>query len=291
MRARLDQVAPVDHLAADEAARDVGVDRLRGVERGLALAQRPGARLLLARGEERDQRRARRAGGGRPPPAPTRRRRGTRPPPPRRAPTARPRARGRSRPGRSRPRAAASSSAARAPAAARRRSRRAATPPSMCASTLPSSSTSTRSFGSPDFACFSTRSSRFSTWSRSATSSSSCRFSRSRAGSASGEKPSSDDEQRVHLAQVPEQRGPGAGHVLHADRRGRDLLRRDDLRQRVEPLVRDLRHADVRLAVLAAAGLRQRREERRLPRAGQAHDSHLERHARSLPPRDVSSRG
>ena len=99
-----------------------------------------------------------------------------------------------------------------------------------------------------------------------------------------------DDEQRVHLAQVPEQRRAGAGHVLHADRRGRDLLRRDDLRQRVEPLVRDLGHADVRLAVLAAAGLGQRREERRLPRAGQAHDSHLERHARSLPPSGVSSR-
>ena len=160
----------------------------------------------------------------------------------------------------------------------------------MCASTLPSSSTSTRSFGSPDFACFSTRSSRFSTWSRSATSSSSCRFSRSRAGSAPGEKPSSDDEQCVHLAQVPEQRGPGARHVLHADRGGRDLPRRDDSRQRVEPLVRDLRHADVRLAVLAAAGLGQRREQRRLPRAGQAHDSHLERHARSVPPRGVSSR-
>ena len=53
--ARLDEVGPVDHLAADEAARDVGVDRGRGVERRLAAAERPGARLLLAGGEERDQ--------------------------------------------------------------------------------------------------------------------------------------------------------------------------------------------------------------------------------------------
>src|SRR5262249_12722707 len=56
MRARLDQVVPVDHLAADEAARDVRVDRLGRVERRLALPERPRSRLLLARGEERDQR-------------------------------------------------------------------------------------------------------------------------------------------------------------------------------------------------------------------------------------------
>ena len=34
-----------------------------------------------------------------------------------------------------------------------------------------------------------------------------------------------DDEQRVDLAQVPEQRRPRAGHVLDADRGRRDLLR------------------------------------------------------------------
>src|SRR5438105_15062287 len=55
VRARLDEVAPSDHLRADEAARDVGVDRLRGVERSLAAPQRPCARLLFARGEEADQ--------------------------------------------------------------------------------------------------------------------------------------------------------------------------------------------------------------------------------------------
>ena len=59
-------------------------------------------------------------------------------------------------------------------------------PASRCASSACSCSTSLRSDASPDFACFSTRSSRRSTWSRSATSSSSSSVSRSPFGSASG---------------------------------------------------------------------------------------------------------
>jgi hypothetical protein len=55
VRAELDEVAPADHLAADEAARDVGVDRRGRIERRLSLPERPRPRLLLARGEERDQ--------------------------------------------------------------------------------------------------------------------------------------------------------------------------------------------------------------------------------------------
>ena len=55
VRAGIEQVLRRDHLAADEAARDVGVDRRRRLERGLAPPERPRARLLLARGEERDQ--------------------------------------------------------------------------------------------------------------------------------------------------------------------------------------------------------------------------------------------
>ncbi len=55
MRAELDEVAPVDDLAADEASRDVRVDRAGRIESGLAVAQRPGAGVLLARREERDQ--------------------------------------------------------------------------------------------------------------------------------------------------------------------------------------------------------------------------------------------
>src|SRR3954470_18129979 len=48
-----DEHVPADHLTADEAARDVGVDRLGRIERRLPLAERPRPRLLLARGEER----------------------------------------------------------------------------------------------------------------------------------------------------------------------------------------------------------------------------------------------
>src|SRR5205085_11579072 len=50
-----DEVVPANDLAADEAARDVRVDGLCGVERGLAAPERPGPCLLLACGEERDQ--------------------------------------------------------------------------------------------------------------------------------------------------------------------------------------------------------------------------------------------
>src|SRR5262249_62164728 len=53
--AETDKVVPAHDLAADEAARDVRVDRARGVEGGLALPQRPRAGLLLAGGEERDE--------------------------------------------------------------------------------------------------------------------------------------------------------------------------------------------------------------------------------------------
>src|SRR5205823_6807200 len=53
--ARRYEVVPAHHLAADEAAGDVGMDRLRGVERSLAAPERPGPCLLLACGEEGDQ--------------------------------------------------------------------------------------------------------------------------------------------------------------------------------------------------------------------------------------------
>src|ERR1051325_1661632 len=49
------EVVPADHLAADEAPREVRVDRPCRVERGLAAPQRPGPRLLIAGGEEGDQ--------------------------------------------------------------------------------------------------------------------------------------------------------------------------------------------------------------------------------------------
>src|SRR5205085_10141182 len=55
VRARLDQVVPADDLAADDAARDVGVDGRGGLERRLPTPERPRARLVLGGGEEADQ--------------------------------------------------------------------------------------------------------------------------------------------------------------------------------------------------------------------------------------------
>ena len=90
------------------------------------------------------------------------------------------------------------------------------------------------------------------------------------------------DEQRVDLAQRPQQRRPGAGHVLHADRRRRDLARGDDDGELVEPLVGDRRHPDVRLAVALGARLRERGEERGLARPGQTDDADFECHGPTL---------
>src|SRR5207248_1679572 len=50
-----DEIVPAHDLAADEAARDVGMNRLRRVDRGFPASERPGPRLLLAGREERDQ--------------------------------------------------------------------------------------------------------------------------------------------------------------------------------------------------------------------------------------------
>src|SRR5688572_3167021 len=52
MRAALDEVAPGDHLTADESAGDVRVNGLRCIERRLPLPERPGASLLITSGEE-----------------------------------------------------------------------------------------------------------------------------------------------------------------------------------------------------------------------------------------------
>src|SRR3990172_11671623 len=55
LAAELDEVAPVDHLGADEAALDVRVDLARGARRGDAARDRPGAALVGPRGEHADQ--------------------------------------------------------------------------------------------------------------------------------------------------------------------------------------------------------------------------------------------
>ena len=178
---------------------------------------------------------------------------GTPPPPRRAARRARPRARGRSPPARSRSRAAASSSAARARAGSSPGHSASVLPSSRCASSRSSSAASARSVASPDFACFATRSRRRSTWSRSATSSSSFSVSRSAAGSRVPLNASSTTSSASTWRRLPSSCGAGARHVDHAHRRGRDLLRADDVREPVEPLVGDRGHADVLLPELARA--------------------------------------
>ena len=192
---------------------------------------------------------------------------------------ARPRARGRSRRARSRPRSAASSSAARARPAARRRRPRAACPASTAARTSRSRSTSARSFGSPDFACFSTRSSRPATWSRSATSSSRLQVLEVAGRIGARREAVEHDEQRVDLAEVAEQRRPGARDVLDADRDRRDLLGRDDLRRARRGAASATSAMPTFVLPYSPPPVRvSAREERRLARTRQADDPGFERH-------------
>src|SRR6266545_3614634 len=55
VRAGRDEVVPADHLAADEPARDVGMDRRGRVQRRAAATERPRPRFLLAGREEDDE--------------------------------------------------------------------------------------------------------------------------------------------------------------------------------------------------------------------------------------------
>jgi hypothetical protein len=93
-------------------------------------------------------------------------------------------------------------------------------------------------------------------------------------------------EDRVHLAQVPEQLGAGARHIDHPDRGGRRLLRGDELGEPAEPVVRDRRHADIGLVghgrVSRDLGARagQGIEQRRLAAVREPDDPHFERHGR-----------
>ena len=74
--------------------------------------------------------------------------------------------------------------------------------------------------------------------------------SRSLSGSPPRREAVRDGEQRVDLAQAAEEGRAGAGHVLHPHRGRRHLLRADELREPLEPVVGDRRHADVRLVRL-----------------------------------------
>ena len=92
-----------------------------------------------------------------------------------------------------------------------------------------------------------------------------------------------DGEQRVRLAQLTRDLGT-PGHVHDANRRGRRLLRSDDLGQPVEAVVRDHRHPEIRLLGDLRVrghlrpGVRECIEERRLARVGEADDADPERH-------------
>src|SRR5260370_10843005 len=55
VRAERDEIVPADHLAADEASRDIGADGVGGFDRGLPLAKCPRSGVLLTRTEERNQ--------------------------------------------------------------------------------------------------------------------------------------------------------------------------------------------------------------------------------------------
>jgi hypothetical protein len=87
-------------------------------------------------------------------------------------------------------------------------------------------------------------------------------------------------EQRVDLAQVPEQCRARSRHVDDANRCGRDLLRGHDAGELIEARVRDRRHADVLLADAARFGVRQRTEQSRRARVREADDADLYSHRR-----------
>ena len=240
VRAGLDEVVPADHLGADEAARDVRVDRRRRRRARSAPRRSVQARVSFSPAvKKRDQverveqpaddlveRRRPVAERGRLLLASARR--------------ARPRASGRSRPARSRPRAAASSSAARARGGssprpvgerlARPRGARAAPRARRPPCAAPRRPTSP--------ACAPARAA--ARRGRGRRRAARAGASRGRpAGVGVGREPVEHGEQRVDLAEVAEQRRARAGDVDDADRGGRDLLRADDLGDAVEPLVGD----------------------------------------------------
>src|SRR5205823_5611408 len=84
-------------------------------------------------------------------------------------------------------------------------------PASTCASNCSVAAASARSFASPDFACFETRSRRRSTWSRSATRSSSFSVSRSSEGTRVPEKPSRTTSSASTCRRLPSSCGPVPG--------------------------------------------------------------------------------
>ena len=283
----LEEVVPANHLAADEAARDVGVNRVRRLERRLTVAERPGARLLVPDGEERDQ--AERLL--------------------QRRTTTSSSAEGPSR------NAAASSSGSSASSASSVQSMppgpfssgisgfvvsgssscgsspghsESGWPVSRWASSARSAPPPALRAGHPTSPPFATRSRRRSTCSRSATSSSRRSVSRSLPDRRPSENPSSDGEQGVRLSQLAGNLGPCRARR----RRGSPPASPSATPTSAascssrssaidgHPDVRLLRDGRVRRDLRAR--LRQRVEERRLPGVGKADDADLECHERRL---------
>jgi hypothetical protein len=93
-----------------------------------------------------------------------------------------------------------------------------------------------------------------------------------------------DGEERVGLTELARDLGPPPGHVDDPDRGGCRLLRPDEGRELLEPLVGDDGHSHVRLRrhgrIRGDFGprVRQRVEQCRLPGIGETHDPDLQRH-------------
>ena len=151
-------------------------------------------------------------------------------------------------------------------------------PASRWASSASSVTASARSFASPDFACVRTRSSRPSTWSRSATSSSSSSCSRSPAGIGAWLKGGRHGEQSASTRRrLPSRAAPVPGTSCTRIAAGVSFAEPSTRCHRLEPRIGDRRHADVRLRVVdRSAGVGERVEKRRLARLRQPDDAGLE---------------
>ena len=93
-----------------------------------------------------------------------------------------------------------------------------------------------------------------------------------------------DSKERIDLPKTSQEGRTGAGHILDPHCGGCQLPRADERADPLQPVVGDRRHADVRLVRLRCVrgdlrpGLRERVEERGLPRIGEPDDADLECH-------------
>ena len=126
-------------------------------------------------------------------------------------------------------------------------------PASACASTRSSSETSSRRRGSPDFACWRTRSSRPSTWSRSETTSSSKSASRSAAASRVPENASTTPSSASVCRRLPSSVWPVPGTSMSSSATGVIFAELSIRGDRLEPLVGDRHRPDRPVSAAASA--------------------------------------